>query len=267
MNLYDIRMNPYWFYAGRHRGFVQYPYVFRQPIASSSAIITSARGDVTGDGVIDEVFLTGIQMPGSPLWRNITLVIRDGRTHQEQRIQLQNNMGYNPSLFLGDMTGDKMDDVAVVIDTGGSGGTIYAYVFAYLNRQFRQIFNSDVFNAELKYSVSYQNQYKASVISHQQNEIYILDLTYKGREYLNEIYTQQGVLKMPIEGWVNPLSGLYPIDFNRDGVYELLAYQRIAGRYNADSLGYVQTVLKWNGRSFAVDRQNVSIVGGAVSSS
>lgn len=27
-------------------------------------------------------------------------------------------MGYNPSLFLGDMTGDKIEDVAVVIDTG-----------------------------------------------------------------------------------------------------------------------------------------------------
>ncbi|EPH6067277.1 hypothetical protein ACS0ME_005652, partial [Escherichia coli] len=84
---------------------------------------------------------------------------------------------------------------AVVIDTGGSGGAIYAYVFAYLNRQFRRIFNSDVLNDELKYSVRYQNQYKASVISHQQNETYILDLTYKGREYLNEIYNSQGVLK------------------------------------------------------------------------
>lgn len=111
--------------------------------------------------------------------------------------------------------------------------------------------------------MSYQNQYKASVISQRQHDQYILDLTYKGRDYLNEIYTNQGVLKAPIEGWVNPLSGLYPVDFNRDGVYELLAYQRIAGRYNADSLGYVQTVLKWNGRNFDVDRQNVSIVGGA----
>ncbi|MFL6979831.1 hypothetical protein R7M47_19775 [Bacillus inaquosorum] len=264
MNLYDFRMAPYWFYAGRHGGLVQHPYLYRQPV-SSRAIITSARGDVTGDGVIDEVFLTGTQMPGSPLWRNITLVIRDGRTHQEQRIQFQNNMGYNPSLFLGDMTGDKIDDVAVVVDTGGSGGAIYAYIFAYLNRQFRQVFNSDVFHDEFKYSVSYQNQYKANVISHHQNETYFLDLTYKGREYLNEIYTAQGVLKMPIEGWVNPLSGLYPVDFDRDGTYELLAYQRIAGRYNADSLGYVQTVLKWNGQRFIFDRQTVSIFGSDLS--
>ncbi|MCI3986425.1 hypothetical protein MMJ63_16330 [Bacillus vallismortis] len=251
------------FDAGRYRGILQNSYVFRQPV-SSRAIITSARGDVTGDGVIDEVFLTGTQMPGSPLWRDIMLVIHDGRIHQEQRLQLQNNMGYNPSLFLGDLTGDKIVD-AVVMDTGGSGGAIYAYIFAYLNWQFQQIFHSDVFNAEWKYSVKYQNQYKASVISHHQNEMYMLDLTYKGGEYLNEIYTAQGVLKMPIEGWVNPLSGLYPVDFDRDGTYELLAYQRIAGRYNADSLGYVQTVLKWNGRRFMLDRQNVSIVGSGLS--
>ncbi|MEC1791179.1 hypothetical protein P9D84_07180 [Bacillus vallismortis] len=252
------------FDAGRYRGILQNSYVFQQPV-SSRAIITSARGDVTGDGVIDEVFLTGTQMPGSPLWRDIMLVIHDGRIHQEQRLQLQNNMGYNPSLFLGDLTGDKIVDVAVVMDTGGSGGAIYAYIFAYLNRQFQQIFHSDMFNAEWKYSVKYQNQYKASVISHHQNEMYMLDLTYKGGEYLNEIYTAQGVLKMPIEGWVNPLSGLYPVDFDRDGTYELLAYQRIAGRYNADSLGYVQTVLKWNGRRFMLDRQNVSIVGSGLS--
>lgn len=35
-----------------------------------------------------------------------------------------------------------------------------------------------------------------------------------------------------IEGWVNPLSGLYPIDFDRDGTYELEAHQTIAGRYS-----------------------------------
>jgi hypothetical protein len=110
--------------------------------------------------------------------------------------------------------------------------------------------------------VTYENQYKAAVISFYLKEKYILDLTYKDKEYLSEIYTQQGVLKEPINGWVNPLSGFYPIDFNRDGTYELEAYQRIAGRYNADSLGFVQTVLKWKDLVFSTDRQNVSIFGG-----
>ncbi|GGE32661.1 hypothetical protein GCM10011391_09150 [Pullulanibacillus camelliae] len=51
------------------------------------------------------------------------------------------------------------------------------------------------------------------------------------------------------------------MDSDRDGTFELEAYQRIAGRYNADGLGYVQTVLKWNGEIFVADRQDVAISG------
>ncbi|MFL6556287.1 MAG: VCBS repeat-containing protein, partial [Bacillus sp. (in: firmicutes)] len=147
-------------------------------------------------------------------------------------------------------------------DTGGSASTIYAYIFSYMNSEIRQIFDSDAFNDSYKYDVTYENQFKAKVSSYHLREKYILDLTYKGKEYLSEIYNTQGALKTPINGWVNPLSGLYAIDFNRDGIYELEAYQSIAGRYNADSLGYVQTVLKWNGQSFSPDTQTVAIFGG-----
>ncbi|WP_375540979.1 VCBS repeat-containing protein [Paenibacillus tyrfis] len=228
------------------------------------SIVTTKRGDIDGDGIKDNVLLTANKTPDSPFWRNITLVVQNGKTHHYKPILLKNNAGYNPTLFLGDFTGNKVDDILVVIDTGGSAGAIYAYVFSYINGQLRQIFNSDVFNETYKYDVTYENQYKATVISYYLKEKYILDLTCKGKEYLSEIYTQQGVLKAPINGWVNPLSGLYPVDFNRDGTYELEAYQRIAGRYNADSLGFVQTVLKWNGQVFGPDRQNVAIFGGEI---
>jgi hypothetical protein len=225
-------------------------------------VITEKRSDVNGDGMIDNVFLTGTKTPDSPYWKNITLVIQNGRTNQYQQIAMKNNAGYNPTLFLGDFTGDKINDILVVIDSGGSAGMIYAYVFAHRNGRMRQIFDSDIFNEGQKYGVSYEDYYRASVISYSQNKKYILDLTYKGKEYLAEIYNANGTLKEPIEGWVNPISGLYPIDFNRDGTYELEAYQRIAGRYNADGLGFVQAVLTWNGRGFVTDRQNVAIVGG-----
>ncbi|MDF2986488.1 MAG: hypothetical protein K0R50_1998 [Eubacterium sp.] len=92
---------------------------------------------------------------------------------------------------------------------------------------------------------------------------FIIDITYKGREYLDEIYTPEGILKQPIEGWVDPLGGLYPVDFDGNGVYELLGYQSIAGRYHADSLGYVQSVLKWNGRKFYLMDQYVAVFGGS----
>ncbi|KKI90746.1 spore coat protein [Bacillus sp. SA1-12] len=228
------------------------------------SVVAAKRGFIDGDRIKDNVMLTANKTPDSPFWKNITLVVQNGRTQQYEQISLKNNSGYNPTLFLGDVTGNKTDDILVVIDTGGSGGAIYAYVFSYLNGKLREIFNSDAFNDTYKYEVRYENQYQAAVTSYHLQKKYIVDLTYKGKEYLSEIYTKNGVLKEPIEGWVNPLSGLYPIDFNRDGTYELVAYQRIAGRYNADSLGFVQTVLKWNGHAFVPDRQSVSISGGQI---
>ncbi len=229
---------------------------------NSPSIVAAKRGDIDGDGIMDHVFLTAHKTPDSPFLKNITLSIQDGKTNHLQQITLNNNAGYNPTLFLGDFTGNKLDDILVVIDTGGSGGAIYSYIFSNIDGQVRQIFNSDTFNENFTYTVTYQDQYKAFVTNPKLREKYVLDLTYKGMNYLNEIYNENGDLKAPIEGWVNPLSGLYPVDFNRDGTYELESYQRIAGRYNADSLGYVLNVLKWNGQVFSPQRKNIAIFGG-----
>lgn len=218
-------------------------------------------GNVTGDGVTDVVYLTAVQTPGSPFLQQITLVIQCRRTSQSFRIPLQENAGYHPTIFLGDFTGDRVKDILIVINTGGSGGTIYAYVFSFRNGRFNQIFEANAFNEKGKYDVRYQNHYKAEVTSKQPDKRYIVDLTTKGKDYLNEIYNPDGTLKKPIQGWVSPLSGLYPVDFERDGVYELVAYQNIAGRYSADRLGYMENVLKWNGHTFESDRQYVSIFG------
>ncbi|MCP3760894.1 hypothetical protein NLX67_00600 [Domibacillus sp. A3M-37] len=218
-------------------------------------------GDVTGDRVPDIVYLTAVQTPNSPFLQQITLVVQCRRTAQSFRIPLRENAGYHPTVFLGDMTGNKVKDILVVISAGGSGGTIYAYVFSFLNGRFAQIFDVNTFNEKGQYDVQYQNNYKAQVTSKEPDKRYILDLTTKGKEYLTEIYNSDGTLKKPIQGWLSPLSGLYPIDFERDGVYELDAYQGIAGRYNADRLGYMENVLKWNGRTFESGRQYVTIFG------
>lgn len=94
---------------------------------------------------------------------------------------------------------------------------------------------------------------------------YIIDISSsRDQEYLNEIYDSNGNLINPIEGWVNPLSGLYPVDYDSNGVYELLAYQRIAGRYNADSLGNVLNTLAWDQDYMNLDRQSVAIFGSSI---
>ncbi|HEX2928042.1 MAG TPA: hypothetical protein VHP38_17590 [Ruminiclostridium sp.] len=231
---------------------------FRKDVGN---VVASAYGDVNGDKVPDYVYLTALKTPDSNFLQDITLVIKDGRTGITQNAKFPSNDGYVPSLFLGDFTGDRINDILISIASGGSGGIMFHYIFSDVNNRLAMIFNYEDFNNKYEYKVDYLNNYRVSVENLYEKSTYILDLTYKGKEYLSEIYTGEGILKAPIEGWVDPLSGLYPVDFDGDGVYELLGYQKIAGRYHADSLGYVQSVLKWSGMRFELSEQYVAVFG------
>lgn len=227
----------------------------------NSIVVSSARGDVTGDGIPDNVYLTGVKTPDSPFTQKITLVIQDCRTGRVNRVPLESDAGYNPTLFLGDFTGNGVKDIMISIASGGSGGIMYYYIYSAVGNRPRLLFDYNVFNEAYQYQVNYQDYYKVKVINITECLKYIIDISCKDQAYLNEIYDTGGRLKVPVEGFVSPLSGLYPIDFDTDGVYELLAYQRISGRFAADALGYVQTTLKWNNRNFALVNQYVAIFG------
>lgn len=231
------------------------------PEQTAPQIIQTKFGDVDGDGLFDTILLTGVQKPDSPLWQQLTLIIFYGRTQQFERIPLKENVGYNPTIFLGDFTNNHIEDILVVSDTGGSGGIITGEIYSFIDGRMRQIFDAQLFSNQLNYTVNFQDYYQVAVQSTTPRKRYTLDLLYKGKKYLAEIYYPNGTLKEPISGWVDPISGLYPIDYNRDGTYELLAMQKIAGRYHADGLGFIENVLVWDGHKFVIKRQNVSIEG------
>ncbi len=236
-------------------------YSFNTNITQSN-IVSFIRGDVTGDRIPDDVYLTGIKTSDSPFIQNITLVVRDGRTGTSRSVTLPaENAGYNPTLYLNDFTGDGVYDILISITSGGSGGITYYYIYSFVNNISRLIFDYNIYNQEFHYEVTYRDFYKVDVVSKINNTRYVLDISYKGPEYLSEIYDSNGKLKSPISGFVNPLSGLYPVDFDANRVYELLAFQKVAGRYNADALGYIQNILKWENNRFILDRQFVAVFG------
>ncbi|QIB27947.1 VCBS repeat-containing protein [Caloranaerobacter azorensis] len=237
-------------------------YPLNQMNANRIFILDFKQGDVNGDLIIDNVYLIGEKPYGikSPFVDNITILIQDGRTNIFYRIIPKENAGYNPTIFLGDFTGNKVNDILISIDSGGSGGYAFYYIYSFMNNSPKKIFDYEKFNQKYTYEVIYKDYYEVEVRENNTKK-YIIDIKYKGKDYLSEIYDAKGKLKEPIKGWVNPLGGLYPIDFQRDGTYELYAVRRIAGRYNADNLGYVQTSLKWNGKDFTPFFQTVGILG------
>ncbi|WP_408006446.1 FG-GAP-like repeat-containing protein [Pseudalkalibacillus sp. A8] len=217
-------------------------------------------GDVNGDGIQDVVFLTGtLPFPESPFRENITLWIQDGHSGRFYDLPLKTLMGYQPSLFLGDLTGDKVNDILISMFSGGSGGYTYNYVYSFVHNNPRILFNYEVFNDLYHYKVEYLDGFKVKVTALETGNTFIIDIQYKGAEYLAELYDQIGILKKPVEGSVNALGGLYPVDFQGNGVYDLLAYQRIIGLYNADGLGQLNTYLRWNDHSFHPYNQTIQI--------
>lgn len=221
-------------------------------------------GDVNGDGTIDKVFLYG-NKPDGPTGvfiDNINVVIQDGRTNKIKTIFPKFNAGYNARLFLGDFTKDKIDDIKISIDSGGSGGYGYFYIYSFKNNILREIFNFDKYNKEYKFKVDYADLYKVTVSNVMLDKLFILDISYKGYDYISQYYDENGSLKKPVQGEVLALGGLVPfVNDEKNNGFDLLALQRIIGTFNADTLGYVENLLTWDGQKFVSSRMTVSILG------
>lgn len=81
---------------------------------------------------------------------------------------------------------------------------------------------------------------------------FVLDINYKGKQYLDQLYNSDGLLKKPVSGDVLGLNQAFPIDIDNDGVFELFTLQRTIGLYNADLIGYLETVLAWQNNQFNI---------------
>ena len=102
----------------------------------------------------------------------------------------------------------------------------------------------------MRYRVRYLDQYAVRAESENTGMAYFIDLAGKDSDYLAQLYDENGRLKREQEGFVDPVSLL-----------ELVAWQRISGLYHADALGDFIGTLAWNGRAFALTTQTVGILG------
>jgi hypothetical protein len=221
-------------------------------------------GDVNGDGVPDQVSLYGNKPGGATglFADNITLIIEDGRTHQKTTATPVYNSGYNARLFLGDFTQDQIDDIKVSIDTGGSGGYGFFYLYSFADNNLKEIFDFNVYNQSYRYRVDYADFYKVNVASITLDKLFVLDISYKGTDYLSEFYDVTGKLKQPVQGEVLAVSALDPIvNDEKNNTYDLLAFQRIIGTTNSDTLGYIENLLTWDGQKFSSARMMAAIPG------
>ena len=58
---------------------------------------------------------------------------------------------------------------------------------------------------------------------------FLIAINGRGADYLSQIYDENGTLKKPITGMADGVSGFYPVDMDRDGVFEIKLIKKLAG--------------------------------------
>ncbi|MFZ7134062.1 MAG: hypothetical protein ACOWWR_17085 [Eubacteriales bacterium] len=215
-------------------------------------------GDVTGDGIVDRVYLVGEKTSIEDAFSdNILIVVQDGKTNQLIRINLDYAAGYNAKLFLGNIVNKKKMDILVKIDTGGSGGYILAYLYTFMEGQISLLLDSDSFDQISTYEVNFLEGFNIEVLNEEDHLRFVLNIEERKQQYIKEgIYSDTGVLLKSMQGGVLSLGALYPIVEEYNGLFTLLAYQRIIGIDITDNLGAIETYLTWNGKHIEIDRVN-----------
>lgn len=237
---------------------------FEERLMNPRFLITMREADVTGDGIPDKVYLYGNKTGDSisSFVDNISIVIEDGDLGIINTITPEFNSGYNPILFLGDFTVDGVDDIKLSIDSGGSGGYGYFYIYTCVNNTPKEIFNFNQYNTLYQYQVNYLDLYRVEIYNTNHDKLFILDVSYRGDDYISQYYDEFGMLITPIQGDVLAITALMPLIQNEKvNAYELLAQQRIIGPLNSDILGYIQNILSWDGYEFVSTRMSAMIQG------
>lgn len=216
------------------------------PMGDKAYVIDYKTADVTGDNVKDEIILIGDKLYSKEdiFVDNLTVVVKDGQNKEFVKATYEGFCGYGGELFVGDLTGDKVNDAMVTADTGGSGG-VYDHMIATFKDNKPVVIFSEENNGGVKFTGKYVDGFMAEIVAESLNRTIMMDLSVNKARYIEMgIYNKEGKLLTEVEPWSCSFSELEAVDYNCDGVFELRGVQRIAGTCNADSISYVDSV--WN---------------------
>lgn len=209
----------------------------------------SKSADVNGDGKKDNIIMDGVLLFGdsSMYATNINLhIYTQGKENSEVVMPINNiNEGYNPQLFIGDFNKDKVNDMFISVGNGGSMGASTYSLISFKDNEAKFLFNSEEFSQGLKLKVTYKDNFKAEVVVDKTKKKFTFDLKAKKNEYIkNKVFTKNGKLLEKAAGMYTAITKLEFKDIDKDGSNEMIAYQRLSGVNNADTIGYMVSTWK-----------------------
>lgn len=229
-------------------------------LSADKSILEIAEADVTGDGITDTIYLSGHKVqPTSQYIDDVSVTVKSGADKVLTTFPLNKVGGYQPHLFIGDFSGDKVPDVYVATASGGSGGWSYYNIVSFKDNKPKQIFNIQE-NPNQNITGRFIDGWKVELTNSSNTKALAIDISAHKSDYLRlGIYNEDGVVKRETQTMTAPFSKLDPIDIDNDGVFELKGVQRVSGAYRADGLADVETTLKYDGTVWSSQSVKVTV--------
>ena len=210
-------------------------------------IITRERGCIGRENERACVCISGVPFDdNAAFYKELNLIVATNKCCKKVPLK----PGYNPQVALLDFNGAG-NEIYVTIDSGGSGGYQFFYIFEYYRCELKVLMSDEIFNAKYdKYTGRYLDYFRAQVSNN--GDVWRIDLSCKGEDYLSQIYYADGKLIAPKEIFISGANYTFPqYDQNLER-YTLVVYQEIWGLYHADNLGYMETTMKFDNGKYEV---------------
>jgi len=229
-------------------------------IPPNTYIIDKKIADVTGDEVDDTIYLIGHKGNIADRYADkLNIVVRNGATNNREMTDLKKMGGYEGKLFVGDFSGDKVNDVMITAPTGGSGG-IVQHIIVNFSAPEPAVILGPKNNAGAQFIGKYVDGFKAELVNQDTGRSINIDLNAKKDMYVaSQIYNKDGTLLKEVKSMTYPLSLLEPIDMDGDGTYELKGIQSIKGAYGADTISHVNSFWKFENNQWNAKQIEVSL--------
>lgn len=226
---------------------------------NKKVIIDVAYGSITNKYSDDSVVLVGeFHDEKSNHANSLQLVI-----NRENDLPITVNVpynGYNMQLFVGDFTGDKIDNIMIrgeyenpqIYKDGHDNLISYelGVIYKYESEKLIEIFNMKKYKNNNLACAKFKSNYRASVSCGKKK--YLIDLSARPKEYLNKIYDEDKTVKTNLKPTLDNPSEIFPIKEVFSDCYNLLIYQRIVGINNSDVIGTIETLINLNNNNINI---------------
>ncbi|WP_434794784.1 hypothetical protein TPDSL_20120 [Terrisporobacter petrolearius] len=226
---------------------------------NKKVIIDVAYGSITNKYSDDSVVLVGeFHDEKSNHANSLQLVI-----NRENDLPITVNVpynGYNMQLFVGDFTGDKIDNIMIrgeyenpqIYKDGHDNLISYelGVIYKYESEKLIEIFNMKKYKNNNLACAKFKSNYRASVSCGKKK--YLIDLSARPKEYLNKIYDEDKKVKTNLKPTLDNPSEIFPMKVVFSDCYNLLIYQRIVGINNSDVIGTIETLINLNNNNINI---------------